>query len=69
MDIEQARTFVDEMEAERERWERQMGSREMIAWIVTELRRRRELRESGVGSRDTKALEMPTPAHRRRPKR
>ena len=62
MDIEQARKFEDRMEAEDERWEHEMGGREMIAWIVAERRRRRELREASLEGRNTKALEVPTPA-------
>jgi hypothetical protein len=62
MDFEQAKKFVDKMEADYEQWVQKMGGREMIAWIVAEQRRRRELREARLEGRDTKALEVPTPA-------
>ena len=61
MDLEQAKKFVDEMEADEERWVRKMGGRDVIAWIVAELQRRRELRETReAGAR--KPLKVATPA-------
>ena len=36
MDFEQAKAFVDQMEQDELRFEREMGGREMIRWIVQE---------------------------------
>jgi hypothetical protein len=58
MDLERAKAIVDEMEANEERFEREMGGREMIRWIAQELQRRRELRES---QRDAAAIATSEP--------
>jgi len=46
MDFEQAKAFVDQIEQDELRFEREMGGRETIRWIVQEMIRRRDQREA-----------------------
>jgi len=62
MDFEQAKAFVDRMEQDELRFEREMGGREMIRWIVDELQRRRGLREVESEAADCMTPEPPPAA-------
>jgi len=62
MNFEQAKAFVDSMERDELRFEREMGGREMIRWIVQELQRRRDLREAESQAANCSMTPEPPPA-------
>ena len=62
MDFEKAKALVDAFVQEQERFEREMGGPEVIQWMLRELRRREQPRETGSDAEDVLLTDAPPAA-------